>query len=206
MSQYRSAMRTGDISRLRQFDFVENFERFLNRSSILELRNAAIVIEATQVSGDLGYGRAYWDQMVFRFVPAQLVGRDLKNSLMFRPAHRGMELGVPQMRYKRPVGTTITGMGDSFHEFWYFGALFFAVLAIIFKSLWHASLRQEAIFAQLLYIQTSTAAMRAVTHQTVDYLPGLTYNLVFLGLVVFFARARAPAAVPAMQAAATHST
>jgi hypothetical protein len=117
---------------------------------------------------------------------------------MFAPVKRGKDQGLPQLRYKIPVGSTLTGIGDSFREFWYFGALFFALLAIVFKSLWHACLRRDAIFAQLLYIQTSTAAMRAVTHQTVDYLPGLTYNLIFLGLVAFFARSRVPAAsVPA---------
>ena len=30
--------------------------------------------------------------------------------------------------------------------------------------------------------------MRAVTHQTVDYFPGLLYNLVFLGMAVLYAR------------------
>jgi hypothetical protein len=60
----------------------------------------------------------------------------------------------------------------------------------VFKSLWQASLQRDAMFAQLLYIQTSTAAMRAVTHQTVDYLPGLTYNLLFIGGLVYFARAQ----------------
>jgi hypothetical protein len=187
-SQYRAAMKTGDYSRLQQVDFVDNFWQFLNKAPILELRNAAIIIEATQLSGEFGYGSAYWDQMVFRFVPAQIVGKDIKDGIMFKPPKRGVELGLLQTRYKRPNGTTVTGMGDSFHEFWYFGALFFAVLAVVFKSLWHASLHRDAIFAQLLYIQTSTAAMRAVTHQTVDYLPGLLYNLLFIGAVVYFAR------------------
>lgn len=83
-------------------------------------------------------------------------------------------------------------------------ARFFAGLAIVFKSLWHASLRKDAIFAQLLYIQTSTAAMRSVTHQTVDYLPGLTYNLIFLGLVVFFARSRVSQASEATPSAMSY--
>jgi hypothetical protein len=184
------AMKTGNASRLREFDFVDNFRQFLNKASVLELRNAAMIIDATQTTHDFGYGRAYWDQLVFRFVPAQIIGRDLKESLMFKPANRELDQGIPQVRYKRTLGTTVTGVGDSFHEFWYFGALFFAVLAVIFKSLWEASLKRDAIFAQLLYIQTSTAAMRAVTHQTVDYLPGLAYNLLFLGLVAYYARSR----------------
>jgi hypothetical protein len=187
-SQYRAAMKNGDYSRLRQVDFLDNFWQFLNRAPILELRNAAIIIESTQASGEFGFGSAYWDQMVFRFVPAQVIGRDVKDGLMFKPPKRGVNPGMLSSHYKQPTGTTITGMGDSFHEFWYFGALFFAILAVVFKSLWHASLQSDAIFAQLVYIQTSTAAMRAVTHQTADYLPGLVYNLAFIGAVVYFAR------------------
>jgi hypothetical protein len=187
-SQYRAAMKTGGYAQLRQVDFINNFWQFLNKAQILELRNAAIIVEATQASGDFGYGRAYWDQVVFRFVPAQIVGKDVKDGLMFNPPKRGIDVGMLKTRYKQPNGTTVTGMGDSFHEFWYFGALFFAILAVVFKSLWHASLHRDAIFAQLLYIQTSTAAMRAITHQTVDYLPGLVYNLIFIGALVYFAR------------------
>jgi hypothetical protein len=198
-SQYRSAMKTGNYSQLRQVDFVDNFVQFINKAPILELRNAAMMIDATQESGEFGYGSAYWDQLVFRFVPAQIIGRDLKERIMFHPPKRGVDMRIPVMRYKVPPGTTLTGMGDSFREFWFFGALFFAALAIVFKSLWYASLREDAIFAQLLYIQTSTSAMRAVTHQTVDYLPGLVYNLVFLGAVVYYSRVRAPHSATAAQ-------
>jgi hypothetical protein len=83
-------------------------------------------------------------------------------------------------------------MGDSFQQFGYFGCGFFLLLAVIFRTLWLTSLQPSAFFAQLLYIQTSTSAMRAVTHQTVDYLPGLVYNVIFLGLAVWYARERAP--------------
>jgi hypothetical protein len=96
------------------------------------------------------------------------------------------EIGI--RTFKRSKGSTVTGMGDSFKQFGYFGCLFFALLAVIFRSLWETSLQPNTYFAKLLYIQTSTSAMRAVTHQTVDYFPGLLYNVVFLGLAVLYAR------------------
>jgi hypothetical protein len=135
-------------------------------------------------------GQAYWDQLVFRFVPAQIVGRDVKDSLMFRSALRHDKQDLAALGYRLETGTTVTGMGDSYREFGYFGALLFAVLAVVFKSLWAASLRPNGVFAQLLYIQTSTSAMHAVTHQTADYLPALLYNLIFLGAAVYFSRVR----------------
>jgi oligosaccharide repeat unit polymerase len=187
---YRSAIRRSGLSGLQNIDVVGNFNRFMSSASILELRNAAMMIEATANTGDYGLGRAYWDQLVFRFVPAQIVGLGVKEGLMFRSAEGRTRQEFAATGYKVPVGTTVTGMGDSFREFGYFGALFFAVLAVVFKSVWTASLPRDAVFAQLLYIQTTTSAMRAITHQTSDYLPGLVYNLIFLGLAAIYSRQR----------------
>jgi hypothetical protein len=188
--QYRSMLQKGEFKKLTDIDYVGNFRQFVSHSSVLELRNAAMVIEATKRQGNFGLGRAYWDQLVFRFVPAQFFGKPFKDGLMFRSSDEWMRRELSAMRYKIFEGSTITGIGDSFREFGYFGALFFAVLAVIYKSLWKASLPRDAIMAQLLYIQTLTSGMRAVTHQTVDYPPGLLYNLIFLGLATLYARQR----------------
>jgi oligosaccharide repeat unit polymerase len=192
-SQVRATLGTRGIASVWNVDFVGNFKRFISGSSILELRNAAMLIQATNLTGDFGFGKAYWDQLVFRFVPAQIVGRDIKESLMFRSPKRRDKEEIAILGYRRQTGTTVTGVGDSYREFGYFGALFFAALAVVFKSLWHAGLRPDGVFAQLLYIQTATSAMHAVTHQTADYLPALVYNLVFLGSAVYFSRVRRPA-------------
>jgi oligosaccharide repeat unit polymerase len=187
-SQIRTTIKTSGISYLNEVDFVGNFQRFLSGSSILEVRNAAMIIEATNLTGNFGLGRGYWDQIVFRFVPAQFIGRENKESLMFRsPKQRDREEAAI-LGYHRETGTTATGVGDSYREFGYFGALFFVAMAVMFKSLWRASLQPNGIFAQLLYIQLVISAMHAVTHQTADFAPSLIYNLVFLGMAVYFSR------------------
>jgi hypothetical protein len=35
-----------------------------------------------------------------------------------------------------------------------------------------------------------TSAMRAITHQTLDFLPGFLYNVIFLGALMWYARDR----------------
>jgi hypothetical protein len=161
--------------------------------AILELRNAAALIYSTQLRGTYGFGAAYWDEIVWRFIPAQVVGAEFKNSLMLDPhipdPNKGPEIVDLGLReYSMPIGSTVTGMGDSFQQFGYFGCAFFAIMAVLFRSLWTASLEPQAYFAKLLYMLSATSAMRAVTHQTVDFLPGLLYNLIFLGLAVLYAR------------------
>ena len=87
-----------------------------------------------------------------------------------------------------PSGSTVTGLGDSFMQFGYFGCLVFAGMAYAFKNLWTAANHAEGTGAQILYIQVMTTAMRALTHQTLDFLPGLIYGGVFIGLVVLYAK------------------
>lgn len=191
-AKYRTAVSQEGVVGAKGIDLIGNFSRFLNEESILELRNAAVLIYATEVRENYDYGTAYWDQLVFRFVPAQIFGREFKENLMFEEPkideekEEEVEIGIRS--FTPPKGSTLTGMGDSFKQFGYFGCLFFAVVALIFRSLWETALQPNTFFAKLLYIQTSTSAMRSVTHQTVDFFPGLFYNVVFLGLAVLYAR------------------
>jgi hypothetical protein len=107
---------------------------------------------------------------------------------MFRTAKQRDKDEQAVLGYRRQTGTTATGIGDSYREFGYLGALVFAAMAVVFKSLWQASLQSDSVFAQLLYIQTVISAMHSVTHQTADYLPGVIYNLIFMGVAVYFSR------------------
>lgn len=178
---YRRFQIQNDWEGVRQIDLAENFKEFLNQESILELRNAAMLIEATRRSGDYGYGAGYWNHLVFRYVPAQLLGQRFKQSLMIPHLGEGVERELAGMDYVNPAGSTVTGMGDSFQQFGYLGCLFFAGLALVFHYLWRSASRPDALFAQLFYMQSCTCAMRSVTHWTLDLLPGLLYNGIFLG-------------------------
>jgi hypothetical protein len=187
---YRSLARSEGLGALAQLDLVENFSAYLNEASILELRNAAMVIDVTSLLGTYEYGTGYWNELVWRFVPAQLVGGEVKEALTIRLYDESLEYDLWRIGYVMPTGTTVTGIGDAFLQFGYLGSLFFLILGVGVRSLWVASLRPDSAFAQLLYICTMTSAMRAVTHGTEDYLPGLVFYLLFLGLAVFYARER----------------
>ena len=189
---YRGLAAQHEWEQVRQMDLVANFRQYLSEESALELRNAAVFIEGTRRSKAYELGKAYWDQLVFRFVPAQLLGKKFKASLMFEGTDDRIRDEVATLGYEISSGSTLTGMADSFRQFSWFGCLFFALLGVVFKSLFRATQQPNAIFAQLFYIQIGTSAMRAVTHQTVDFLPGLMYYAIFLGLLFLYARERSP--------------
>lgn len=194
---YRGLHAEKNWEEIRQMDLVGNFKEFVTQESILELRNGAALIEATKATGNYEWGAGYWNHLVFRFVPAQLLGAEFKESLKLRTQWDLMETSATQTGFEISRGSTITGMGDTFQQFGWFGCLFFVLMAVLFRSLWVASLRPNAFFAQLLYISLCTVAMRAVTHWTLDFLPGLLYNVVFLGLGLLYARVPAKQLRPA---------
>jgi hypothetical protein len=186
---YRGLVAQREWGQVKQIDLVGNFRQYLNSESILELRNAAMIMEATRLSDGYEYGAGYWDQLVFRFVPAQILGKGFKDGLMFKSSDERVENELSNLGYDLSSGSTITGMADSFQQFGWFGCLFFAAIGLLFKALFRATQQSNAVFAQLFYILIATSAMRAVTHQTIDFLPGLLYYIVFLGLLYLYARA-----------------
>jgi len=185
---YRRYQLDQDWDAVRQVDWIGNFRDFLTGESVLELRNAAMLIEATGRSGEYELGAGYWNHLVFRYIPAQILGPKFKEMLMIERPREGLERELAAMGYVNPAGSTVTGMGDSFQQFGYCGCLFFAALGLGFRFLWRATAPSTALFAQLLYMQSCTSAMRAVTHWTLDFLPGFLYSVIFLGLAAWYAR------------------
>ena len=185
---YRQLASEKGISAIRDIDFIDNFKKFaFEESPILELRNGAAVIESARSAGRYEYGAGYWNHLVFRFVPAQLVGRRFKDAISIGQASDFTEEAVTGSGFEMARGSTQTGMADTFQQFGWFGCLFFAFMAVVFKSLWQAAQQPEALFAKLLYVLSCTSGMRAVTHWTADFLPGLLYFIIFLGIAMFYA-------------------
>lgn len=194
-AEYRShRAEESPVEAWQELDLGESFEESLHEESVSELKNATALIAATQATGWYELGAGYWNALVFRFVPAQFVGSEVKNSLMIGGEQRSFSDFVENvLGGGMPLGTTPTGMGDSFNEFGYLGCLFFAALGYLFMTLWAAASRPSATVAQILYIQSVTSAMRTVTHQTIDFLPGFVYGLIFIGAIAWFARERTAA-------------
>jgi hypothetical protein len=194
-SEYRQRAQEDPLGALREIDFTQQFYESLEPDARSELKNATAIIAATQATGDYEFGAGYWDELVFRFVPAQFLGKDFKNSLMIGGDKRDMSDFVESvLGFALPEGLTVTGIGDSFSQFGYLGCVFFAALGYLFKTLWAAAHRPNGTVAQILYIQVTTSAMRAATHQTVEFLPGFIYGAIFIGAIAFFAKQRTVAA------------
>lgn len=186
---YRSFIRNHPLSEVRLDLFVNELSDDWKEGNATELAFAGIYLEGVEQSGQLDYGVNYWNFLVHRFVPGQIVGHELKREMQVSlPEERMKLIGYLRSVYKIPVGTTITGMADSYAAFWYFGCLFFVLQGALYRQLWEASVVGNKVGNQLIYMTSITSAMRSVTHQTVDFLPGLLFNLIFLGIVLVYAQ------------------
>jgi hypothetical protein len=173
----------GPIKAAASLDLEKSFQTYYKEGQLLELSVAAHIIDSYQFHEEYGYGAGYWDQMVFRYIPAQIIGPEQKRSLMLD--ERGV---IYKNGYRMSPGLTVTGVGDSFIQFGYLGSIFFFFLGGIFRNLWVKSLTGEFLLVQILYMMCFIQAMLAVTHGTVNFLPGIFFSLLCLWLAARFAK------------------
>ncbi|OKH53133.1 hypothetical protein NIES2101_12430 [Calothrix sp. HK-06] len=160
------------------------------KGDILELRNAALVIDVANRTGLYGFGTGWWDSIIFQFVPGQIVGFDFKKSLQFNLWDRYSQLLSSLYGYTRPNGTTIPGVGDSFIEFSYFGCVIFGLIGYIFKHLWISATYHKSTFSRILYMGMISPGMVGLTHGIGRFFQEAIFQLIFVGLAVYYARGK----------------
>lgn len=151
IKDYRQILITQDWSRLNQINPIENLQTLISdEGSVLELRNAALLIDFVADNGHYGWGTYYWDRLVFFFVPGQFLGTEFKRSLQFNITPGSDEL-IQTYSYSIPNGSTITGIGEAFIQFDYFGCLLFGASAFFCKWLWYRALLKNNPLDQAIY-------------------------------------------------------
>ena len=188
---YRGVAKNRDWAKLSEVNFKEEFLKYMKEGETLELRNAGYMIQYALETNSYALGAGYWDAMVFRFVPAQFLGKNFKDSLMIRPRDLIRNELESRVSYKIPTGLTYTGIGDAFLQFGFLGSLFFFLLSFFFKKLWIKAASGN-LYRQIFYIQLISPAMLTATHDTVGFLPNLTFNILFLGILGWYAKKNIP--------------
>jgi hypothetical protein len=170
-----------DISNI---DFVGNLERLTEHGGP-ELTNAVYVFAAVKRTMEFDFGIIHWNALVFSYVPAQLVGSELKNALYVPIVSPVYEVFF----YEPALGTTYTGFSDAFQSFWYFGCLKFFLIAFILQKLWWAA-RGGSLTGQLLYMLLPIQSLEAITHSTHSFVAPWLHIAMFLLPALFLARKR----------------
>jgi hypothetical protein len=185
VADYRAATITRDGPQwhsVANIDFVGNFERLIEDGGA-EVRNALFTVAAVNRSMKFDLGLIHWNQLVFSYVPAQIVGRDIKEALYLPVSTPAYE----EYFHTPAMGSTLTGLADAFQSFWYFGSLKFFLIAFVMQKLWLAA-REGNLTAQLLYMLMPVYALQAITHATHYFVSPWIHIGIFLVPALIMAR------------------
>jgi hypothetical protein len=172
------------MAKLEDISIWDNFEKLLAYGGD-EMRNAMYRINLVDRNQSFDFGAFHWDTLVWNYIPAQLVGTDVKDAFMI-----GIEDQFDRYYFFNKVpGTTETGMTDAYASFWYFGALKFFIIAYLMSRLYGAAMAGHAV-PQLFYMLLAVPAMHAISHYTQWVLSTWVHVAVFLIPGLLFARIR----------------
>ncbi|MEM0985408.1 MAG: hypothetical protein AAGJ32_04110 [Pseudomonadota bacterium] len=151
----------------------EKFEYFeMERAP--EVAQGVVDIQATNESGELIGLMPYWNRLVHQYVPAFLVGRDLKNALM---VNQTVDMFEEFERAKlNSRGATRTGFADSYQAFSIFGVVVFLLLGGAMGWLYAHAINGK-FWAQFYYLVLLNDSLIAVTESTARFIAGLPFLL-----------------------------
>jgi hypothetical protein len=159
---YRMAVADSGLKGAESIDLLGNFEKVLNGAGS-EMRNAVYYIEAVDRNGEFLHIFALWNGLVHRYVPGQLLGTGTKQALMYEDYTPISAAAMQEFQYEGEFGATDTGFASSFHSLWYFGFLWFALLAYMMKRAHLAAMRGHLVW-QVFTIFVMTHALHSITH------------------------------------------
>jgi hypothetical protein len=174
IGEYRAAMRGKEVSSVREVAFGGNMGEVLSTGGE-ELKNAVFTIEAVDRTREFDFGMFHWNRLVSNYVPAQVVGRDAKKSLLYPLEDQGFRV----FGHRSAPGSSSTGIADAFGSFWYLGCLEFAVIGAAMGVLYHRAM-QGALVSQLLYALMLSNSLVALTHDTNWFLSPFVHAGIFL--------------------------
>lgn len=174
------------LSEAARADYLKTSKERLNQSGS-EFKNYIYFRQVHDADGIYDFGAFHWDAFVFNYVPAQIVGREFKESLMLEDptADDPQNLAREKFGYKRPIGTTITGYCDSFGSFGWLGFVKFLLIGCIMGALYRHAM-QDAFLGQLLYVYVLTTGMQSISHGTNDILIRVWIYFFMLGYPVLY--------------------
>jgi len=146
----------GDIERLRDLD-VPGLIGAEADGGQHEFWAMANYIHATASDGLYEYGAGAYNTFVLLFVPKLIVGEAGKAAMMIPTRETA---GGWQM----PYGMVPTGAGSAYHQFWFFGCLWFYAVSRLMRYLWLRASASGDLMAQAAYMFLLTPAVACVVN------------------------------------------
>ncbi len=124
----------------------------------VEMRNAMYLMDGAAQSGVYNGGAALYNQVIFAYVPAQIVGAGVKQSLMIETPDSAYAVHG----YVMPRGTCNSGLADAFQAFGYLGALLFLPVGYVMRRLWEGAVGGNLVY-QVMYVFMITPSLQTIS-------------------------------------------
>lgn len=165
------------LADLRTIDFFA-LTPFADSSRAPELLNAVNLVQLADLHGLHTLGTETWNRFIHQWIPAQIVGADVKIALMFQGTIS--DNLYTRFNYLIPTGSTNTGIGEAYLEFGYFGALFFTFTAY-FMGRWWAQAHRGDPWAMAFFVAGMTPALISITNYASYF-----YDMMLLFLIMIW--------------------
>jgi hypothetical protein len=194
---YRTIMAKEDLSLTQRLALVAKSDLVAETKEVSETSggdflNYLYYRQVIAEEGRYNFGVSHWNGFVFNFVPAQLVGRAVKDGLMIRfGGQSASRLAKERYGHEVLTGTVSTGYCDAFESFGWFGFIKFSMIGWMMGTLYRHGMAGHFL-GQLLYIYLLADAMQAISHGTNMILVSKWVYFFVLGYPIFyFARRKA---------------
>ncbi|MDF7806277.1 hypothetical protein P4E94_02435 [Pontiellaceae bacterium B12219] len=174
------------------FDFDKTISKFAKKdvsestSDYVDALNGALAVSAVGKTFRFDYGIIVWNQLIFRWVPGQIIGQGLKKSLMLNVPQVGDTL-TECYSYRPPVGTCIPGYAEIFASFGFLGCIFMFYAGRVAHRIWDQAMDGNLI-AQIAHFALAPMYLRFGGGGIWLLLTGLGFWVIFLFPILFWAK------------------
>lgn len=174
-----------DWKLLREIDWFAGVGKVVEEGSS-EVQAAIYYMAGIAQERGYDFGFNVWNDLVFNYVPAQIVGEEVKESL-YLPLPKASELAEIYWGFNKNVGSTLTGMTDCYGSYWYFGVIKFYIIAYIMQLLYRYGCEGNVV-SQMLYLFFMNMALHSITHHTSWFIRPWVHVVVFWLPVIYWSR------------------
>ena len=164
-----------------------SYTPFENNAQFPEMANAYYIVKYVSDGGSFTLGADSWNRFIFQWIPGQLVGRDLKEALMFDTGFFNQALNNAGADHR--LGATNSAFGDAYMEGGFLGCVFFFITAFVVGTWWEKARRGD-VRAQIYYASGIASATLMLTAY-----PAFFFNFAFLFLLAVMVGLKMPVVV-----------
>ena len=166
--------------------FSGTIDKIFKSSENVDAMNGVMVTAAVHNSLQLNFGAKLWNSLVSRYLPGQLIGRNLKSSF-YIPYKSEFDIAAREFGYRFTLGSCLPGSADVFAAFHIFGVLVFYFSGRFMRWVWTQANDGIAI-AVITYMILAPLCVRIFGGGYFTIIVNLVYPVLFVFPVLFFAQ------------------